>query len=232
MNKITGLTGFKFLGFKRPRNIKSVTLVELMISIIVVATMVLSFYSLETYGHLQIINADRRAKVQNNLAYCMEYMSKYVQQANGDVNNPPIKLYPNPISPRGFEVRVDCQVTQTPLDLTDDVWVYYALTGNNLRSGCRGAGCGSCSSVRPVFVPAEILSNKIVANFNNSVLPVIPLYGASDGFYVVVDPLGNFVDVGLVGRYDPSQVPTLATRLTNPQVELKTRLICNNASTN
>jgi len=214
------------LGFKQPGNIKSVTLVELMISVIVVAIMVLSFYSLETYGHLQVISADRRVKVQNSLVYCLEYMSKYVQQAGGNINTsyPAITLYPTaPGQKTGFQIRVDLNNPQTPSNFADDALIYYTLFGITLRTGCTGT-CGS-------FI-AEELSTKIVPNFNNSILPVIPLYGASDGFYVVVDALGNFVDIGLVGRYYPTQVPTLATRFTNPQVELKTRLICNNSSSN
>lgn len=226
MNKRIGLAWFKFLGFRGLKNIKSLSLVELMISIMAVAIMVLSFYSLETYGHQQVTSADRRAKVQSQLAYCLEHMSKYVQQANGDKNNPPIKLYPDEGTKTGFQVRFDCNsaqqspTQQTPFDLTNDVWVYYTLSGNSLSVGCSG----TCAAV-----PAEVLSTKIVANFNNSVLPDSP----TDGFYVEVDPLGSFVDVGLVGRYDPDQVPvTAAERLANPQVEIKTRLICNNSSMN
>ena len=221
MNKRTGLTGFEFLGFKRLGNIKCTTLVELLIAIMVVAIMVLSFYSLETFSHSQVMNADRRSKVQNNLSYCLEHMSKYVQQAVGNKDNPAITLYPTtPGAKTGFQIRVDFNDPQTPANLTDDALVYYTLSGNTLSTGCTGTTCGS--------LVAEALSNKIVANFNNSVLPASP----TDGFYVVVDPLGNFVDVGLVGRYYPDRVSTPATRLTNPQVAIKTRLICNNSSTN
>lgn len=210
-----------------PLNItKSITLIELLVSIIIVTMMVLSFYGLETFSHGQVINSERRAKVQNQLAYVLEHMSKYVQQANGYMGDP---ANPKPaivLTASGFQVRYDCNTAQTPSDLTDDVWVYYTLNSakHELSAGCSGLNCASCSPDRPVppVSPGEVLSNKIIGNFNNSILPVNP----TDGFYVQVDPLGNFVDIGLVGRYDNSS----STSLTNPQVEMKTRIICNNSS--
>jgi hypothetical protein len=120
--------------------------------------------------------------------------------------------------------------------LTDDVWIYYFLSGNNLKVGCSGANCGSCGVSRPVPPVSpneETLSNKIVANFSNTLLPAVgPTDNTGFGLYVVVDPLGNSVDVGLVGRYYPAVVPTLQTRSQNPQIAIKTKLICNNSSTN
>ena len=209
------------------KKIKSVTLVELLISILIVALMVLSFYSLETFSHKQVINADRRTKVQNSLSYCLQHMSKYVQQASGYKSDSGIQLITN-----GFKVRVDSYLFQNPqilptTDLNDDVWISYTLTDHALSASCTPIGSGSCGT----FLP-EVLSNYIVAGFNNSVLPVIPPYSASNGFYVAVDALGNFVDVGLVGRYYPAVLPTPATKLTNPQVAIQTKLICNNSSTN
>lgn len=206
---------------------KSITLVELLISIVIVTIMVLSFYGLETFSREQLINSDRRAKVQNQLAYVLDHMSKYVQQANGDKNNPPIKLYPDAGPYAGFQVRVDFRDPQVPSDLNNGAWVSYFLSGNTLSTNCSPYGAtGTCGSFPAT---AEALSNKIIGNFvADTIMPNNP----TDGFYVKVDPSGNLVDIGLVGRYDPSQPYTLATRSKNPQVELKTRIICSNSSTN
>lgn len=198
---------------------KSITLIELLISIIIVTMMVLSFYGLETFSHGQVINSERRAKVQNQLAYVLEHMSKYVQQAGGNINYPAITLYPTLGAKTGFQIQVDLNPTQTPSDFSDDALVYYTLSGNTLSTGCTARGTGTCGTFS-----SEVLINRIVANFNNGVLPANP----SDGFYVLIDSLGNLVDIGLVGRYDPSS-PVSST---NPQVEMKTRVICNNCSAN
>jgi hypothetical protein len=234
ITKKTKLTWVKYLRFfKTPQDIKSISLTELLVSIMIMGIMILSFYSLENFSYEKVLSADRRAKVQNALAYSLDTMGQIVLKASGDINNPPIKLYSASGSApwTGFQVRFDCQAPQTPSDLTNDVWIYYTLSGNDLSVGCRGLNCGSCGTDNPVppISPGEVLSSKIVANFSNTLMPEDPL---NTGFYVLVDPLGNKVDVGLVGRYYPDQTPTLKTRLTNPQVAMKTKLICNNSSTN
>jgi len=197
---------------------KSLTLIELLISLLVVTIMVLSFYSLETFSHGQVINSERRIKVQNQLAYVLEHMSKYVQQASGNKNNPAIVL-----TLSGFQVRVDFRSPQVPSDLNNGAWVSYSLDSNfhTLSTNCSAYGAtGTCGS----FI-SETLTDKIIGNFvANAIMPNNP----TNGFYVKVDPLGNLVDIGLVGRYDTSQPPALR----NPQVETKTRVICSNSSTN
>jgi hypothetical protein len=194
-------------------NTQAITLSELLISIMIIGMMIISFYSLETFSHEKVISSDRRTKVQNALAYSMDSMGKTVLMANGNNNNPPIRLYPNVGSPKtGFEVRVDLHNPQTPTDLTDDTWVYFSLTGNQLIGN------------------GEVLTSKILANFNNSAMPASP----TDGFYVLIDNTvgltsGYSIEVGLFGRYDPAEA---YNRTTNPQVAMKTKLFCNNSSSN
>jgi hypothetical protein len=208
---------------KKNRNMSSLTLIELIISVIIVAIMILSFYSLETYGHSQVISADRRAKVQNELAYALEHMSKYVQQANGNINNPGIMLFPAG-NPTGFQVRVD--FNHTPADLTDDPWVRYRLRqpNNILEVSCNGGlGCPAAFN--------EDLTPKLCSGFaGNSILPA-PLPANPSGFYVLIADGGSSINISLVGRYYPTQALTPATRLTNPQVAIRTKLTCNNYST-
>ncbi|MDD5476612.1 MAG: hypothetical protein PHG87_00150 [Candidatus Omnitrophica bacterium] len=206
--------------------VKSITLVELLISIIIVTIMILSFYSLETFTQGQVINSDRRAKVQNQLAYALEHMSKYVQQAQGNLTRPPIEYFPAG-NPDGFRVWVD--FNQTPWDLTDDSWVRYQINGNTITASCGGGSC-------PASFNNENLTTKVLSNFSAGIMPSPLPNNPAAGFYVKIDPNSsgspNVVEIGLVGRYNPSQPYTLATRLTNPQVQMKTRIICNNSSTN
>lgn len=205
------------------KNSSAVTLVELIVSIVIVSIMVLTVYGIYTYSHSQVLNAERRAKVQNELAFALEHMSKYVQQANGDTLNPPIKAYPDAVTPTGFQVRVDFNSTQTPSDLTDDAWVSYSLASatHTLSTACTPEAAGTCGS----FVN-ETLSDKIIANFESGTMPNSP----TNGFYVSIDPSGNIVEVGLVGRFKPAEAVTTETRLLNPQVELKAKMLSNSAS--
>lgn len=201
----------------RPLNTyKAITMIELIVSMLIVTIVILSFYSLETFSHGQVINSERRAKVQNELSYALEYISKYAHQASGTKINPAFEL-----TGTGFRVRVDFGKPQTPSNLVNS-WITYSLSGKTLSVACSG-------SVNCPFTN-EILSNRIISGFiADTIMPVNP----ANGFYVKIDPLGNFVDVGLVGRYTPtSPNNTPATKLTNPQVEMKTKIICNNCSTN
>ena len=200
-------------------SLRAVTLLELLISITIVSIMVLTIYGIYTYSHLQMLNVERREEVQNGLSYALEYMSKYVQQANGITGSPPIILYPNSSSPTGFQVRVDFNAPSTPSNLSDDAWVSYSLSGNTLTAACTGTGCPFTS---------QVLSINIIANFVNGTIPATP----TSGFYTSIDSLGNVVDVGLVGQYYPTVAITTANKLTNPQVVLRTKIVCNNASTN
>lgn len=195
---------------KNLTNNLAITLVELLISIMIMGLLIISFYHLESFSHDKVVSADRRTKVQNALSYCMDTMSKMVAMANGNTDNPPIRLYPSPAGATGFQVRVDLNDPQTPTDLTDDTWAFFTLAGNSLSIG---------------GPTTEVLSSRILANFNNSEMPTSP----TDGFYVAIDSTGTVVDIGLVGRYDPTRAYDLVN---NPQVSMKTKIYCNNSSTN
>ncbi len=220
--RITKPFWIKTCSWKRLSGIKSITLIELLISIVIISVMMLSFYSLEEYSHSRVIYSVRRAKVQDDLNYALEYISKYVQQANGTKGDPGILL-----TGSGFRVRVDLHAgpLQTPSNTSDDGWISYSLSGNTLSASCSGT-CGS-------FVNEAHLSDRIITGFSNTVMPDPMPNSPADGFYVRIDPAGsgmsNVVEVALVGRYDPT---TAAQITSNPQVGMKSRLICVSCSTN
>jgi len=195
-----------------PKKNRGLTLIELLVSIILMTLVVLGLSSINSFSRHHVISSDRRAKVQNEISYVIEYMSKYVQQGIGDFNNPPIKRYPAGGPQRGFQVNVDLNLPQTPSDLSDDTWVDFRLVGNRLRARESGTD--------------EILTEKIINGVVTSVMPEIP----DKGFYVrITDPgpdQGMAVDIGLVGRYDPA----VAVSPDNPQISIKTRLISPSSS--
>jgi Tfp pilus assembly protein PilE len=196
------------------KNIRSVSLIELISTLMILSLIIMGIYNIESFSTAQVIDSDRRARVQNNLSYCLEHMGKYIEQANGDINNPPIEKLQTGY---GFRVRVDFNSPQTPEKLNDDVWINYYLSGNTLQTSCTAIGTGSCNTYTQ-----ESLSNKIVSDFSDTVMPNNP----DKGFYVYVDPLGNLVNIGLVGRFDPTKdVISSTTRSPNPQVEMKSKNI-------
>ena len=196
-----------------PKRDHGITLIELIVSMALMSLVVLSIYSIELFSRHHVISSDKRAKVQNEISYAIEYMSKYVQQAIGDFNNPPIKRYPDSGSQTGFKVSVDLRNPQNPSDLSGVTWVSFYLDGNTLK-----ALQGSTT---------EVLTARINSTFVKDVMPEFP----AGGFYVkITDPgsaQGIAVDIGLVGRYDPS----VAASADNPQISMKTRLVSPSSST-
>jgi len=201
------LTGLNFLLKIMPNKKNGVNLIELIVCMILMSLVVLGFFSIEIFSRHHVVSSDRRSKLQVDISYSIEYISKYVQQSTGDVNNPPITLV-TISSSDGFRVRVDLNDPKTPGNLSDDTWVNFYLDGYELKT-LQGA-------------TTEVLTNKIVGAFEGSVMPEFP----DKGFYVSITDQGTAVDIGLVGRYDPAS----AASADNPQIAMKTRLVSPSAS--
>lgn len=197
---------------------KAITFIELITSLVIVYFIIFVFYSLQTFSREWAISAGRTTTVQNELNFALEHMSKYVQLANGNLSRNAIEAIPG-----GFRVYVDCRDPQdlanqpTPSDFSDDCQIEYTLSGSTLTASCNDNG-GTCPCPFGVgATPSEILTNVIVP---------------TTGFQTVITS-GNEVEIGLIGRFYPAQIPvTQKERLANPQVEIKTKLICNNSSAN
>jgi len=188
---------------------RGMNLLELIVAMVLMSLVLLGFFSIELFSSHHVVTSDRRAKLQNEISYSLEYMAKYVQQGVGDFNNPPITRYPTSGTQTGFRVRVDMNNPPTPNNLTDDTWVVFYLSGNELRTF---QGVGS----------SEALSSRICSNFVNDKMPQFP----NAGFYVDITDNGAVVDVGLMGRYYPAQ----SVSMENPQTAMKTCLVVNSAS--
>jgi len=212
--------------FKFYNNIKSLTLIELIISSIIVSIIILSIYSIDSYSRNQVINSERRTRVQNELSYVLAHMSKYVQQANGNFNDPAILP-----TASGFQVRVDLNdptIThaQTPSDFDDDSWVSYQLNSNTIA-----ASCTTVSGICPADFVSGDLTNRIVAGFVNDCIlsdPLPPCAGDGKGFFVAIEDEGSSVNIGLIGRF----LPNGNLSITNPEVALKAKVICHSCSSN
>lgn len=198
-----------------PKKICGVTLIELIIAIALMGMLILGFYSIDLFSRYHVVSSDKRAKLQNEISYAIEHMSKYVQQANGNLSRNAIQSLP-----AGFRVYIDLRNPQTPSLLTDDGWIDYTLSSNTLTATCFANG-GTC----PFTPVTENLTDRIIAGVASStVMPESPV----NGFYVNITDQGMAVDIGLVGRHNPA----VALSQDNPQVSMKTRLINSCSSTN
>lgn len=187
---------------------RGLTLIELLVSLLLISLVIIGISSFELFSRNQVLNSDRRARVQNEISYAIERMSKDVQQSIGDFNNPPIRRFPAAGAQTGFQIRRDLNPVQTPGDLADDTWISFDLAGNSLRV-IQGASI-------------EVLAARIVAGCVNNVMPESPV----NGFYVNITDQGTVVEIGLAGRF----IPAAAVSPDNPQISMKTRLISPSSS--
>lgn len=64
--------------------IKSVTLLELIASVVILSFLVIIFAIMELYSHSQVLGADRRSKVQNIVSTILEHNVKVISTAVGN----------------------------------------------------------------------------------------------------------------------------------------------------
>jgi len=207
-----------------PNRESGLNLIELIMSMVLMSLVLLGFFSIELFSRHHVISTDKRAKVQNEISYAIEHMSKYVQQANGGPSRNAIRYYPGPssVGATGFRVYIDLNSLQTPSVFTDDGWIDYTLSSNTLIATCTPNG-GSCPFTSPENLTAPSPNGKIIAGVvADNTMPQTP----SNGFYIRITNQGMAVDVGLAGRYNPA----LADTPDNPQISMKTRLVCPSAA--
>jgi len=66
---------------------KSLTLIELLISVCIFSLIVVGFSNIDTFSRYHVLSSDRRIKLQNDAAYVLEHMAKNISKAIGDANN-------------------------------------------------------------------------------------------------------------------------------------------------
>jgi prepilin-type N-terminal cleavage/methylation domain-containing protein len=68
-----------------PKQIRGVTLPELIIALVLISVVVMGIFSIDLFSRYQVSTSDRRAKVQNEVSYVLEHMSKQVARAIGNL---------------------------------------------------------------------------------------------------------------------------------------------------
>lgn len=94
-------------------NNAGMSLVELLISVCIFAIMALGFSSMDTFIHYQVSNSDMRTKMQSEVSYVLEHMTKNMIQAVGNT-----LVTPSPVS-----------ITTSGSDTTITVWIDYNSDG-------------------------------------------------------------------------------------------------------
>lgn len=188
------------------RLINGITLLELLIAIVLLAIMVVGFFSIDLFTHSQVLISEKRAKLQNEISYALEHMSKAMNRVSGSklIGQNPIYITPN------TDIRMYIDTTGNG---QADTWIAYRLfTGANpsdyqIRycSNCPNSACGTCSSSSGW----EVISRRILQ-------------------FVPADTEDNYVKVDMVARWQPAQ----PSSVDNPEVTMRTRIKLPSVSTN
>ncbi|MCK4809454.1 MAG: prepilin-type N-terminal cleavage/methylation domain-containing protein [Candidatus Omnitrophica bacterium] len=111
---------------------KSVTLIELIIAVSLLAVIILAVTAFSVASHRFYQSSKRKMKVLNELTYLLEHINKNVSLAIGDINNPGVV-----VTSTTLQIRQDIhsgtrQPNNTPEDYNDDTWVEYRVNTNDL----------------------------------------------------------------------------------------------------
>lgn len=174
--------------------------------------MVLGFANFELFTRFQTTDADRRATLQNDLSFILEFMARDIVRAIGDVNTPPVvRTYDN-----GWRIEICLDTNPNGQQDNNDRWVAYWFrdgTANPASDRYQMWYCGEClSRPNPCDLTRcnnpwrdSILSRRI-SNFN----PNYPV-----GF--------NWVEVNLTACWDPDGQPRACGTPMNAEVTMTTR---------
>ncbi len=197
---------------KRP---SAVTLLELLIAIILISVVVLGMSSFEFFGRFHALDSGKRARLQNEVSFTLEHMTKNIAQAVGFADNNPILItnvsgdpiiYINIDSDRDgvFTVMGDSVVAyRFKMNPEREIWFYTGIL-NPANPGPSG--------------PYEVVSKKIAScNFQHT-------WNSAQR--------DNYVTVTISACEDPVTASLPNGTIENPCVTMRTNIVMPSVSVN
>lgn len=209
----------------RPRLKRSLTLIELLISVAIMSLIVIGFASFEIYARFQILQSDRMAKIQHDTSYVLEHIAREAAKAIGNVNSPAVVIDD---SNRRIKLFIDLDEAGSSYGdgkgdsanpTEGDGWAAYRYRDSSAPASeqyqvwyCPQCSdpptCDSCTS------SWEILSKKITV--------FSPAYSSANAY----------LELDITACWDPDGDPIECGGLNNPEFEIKTRMYMPLVSTN
>lgn len=192
---------------------------ELIISLVLVTMIILGVTSIQTFSRNHVITADRRARLQNQLYYLLEHMSKNLSRAIGneiiDGANSVIDIN-DPTGAAGETYRIKAYIDdgngrRNASIPSEDYWIAYRYIASGANQ-YQVQYCGKCASklcdICSFLGGWETIADNII-----SFVPTKP-----------VNPLGiltdNFVAIDVKGRHDATKV----IAIDNPEISMSNRI--------
>lgn len=181
----------------KPKINSAITLIELIISIVLLGMVMMGFYGIDMFSRNQFIGIDRKAKVENDAVFVLAHISKNLLRAIGDVD--PANAALN-ISPGANTGRIIAKIDSN---------------GDGMRDGS-DADIGYCFNLSGCN-NTPVRNYAIVFNSNLSATPqpaaeTIATHVRS--FNAVQN--GNFLNVTISTCWNPTGSPRPCGTLDNP----------------
>ena len=151
------------------------------------ATVILAINNMNIFGRNQLLSADRRVKLQNDLSRCLEHLSKQAAMTIGNQTlfGADTAVY---ITSGALALFIDANANGTRDTDGTDYWVRYKLDSSthnfNYCGKCPDAACATC------VITEDTLSTKLTE------------------FSVTSDfTKGNYLDVKVTACWDPATCP-------------------------
>ncbi len=211
------------------KNIRSLTLIELLISVCIFALILIAFSNIDIFTRHQVTGADRRAKVQNEASYVLDRMAKDLTGtgtsggAVGTYSTAPVRAFTVSSTNKGIAVRVDNIVyggatkeigytyvydSANPTDPTKSTYQILYYPDASVTTPCPGTACTALTDINPA------------TGFSY----VRPDFGTttSQPTYYSYSSGNNYLEVQVTACWNP----TLSTCGTpdNPSVKVKNRI--------
>lgn len=203
---------------------KAVTLLELLISIVLLSIIIFGFANIDFFSQAQVNLASRRAKLQNEVSFTLSHMAKNVSRAIGNERidganlvarrydaGTRLRIYIDASGNGAREVPVN-----NPGSAVDHYidYRFYSSGPNIYRilycGRCQNATCNNC------MVAMQTLTGPYIANFNSTLNKVAG---------VLQD---NLVTMGITACWDPAT----AESVDNPCVTMSSSLKMPSVSVN
>ncbi len=188
----------------KPNN-RAITIIELIVSIILLGMIVLGMFSIDLFSREQFLSTDKRIKLQNEAVYVLSHMSKQLSTAIGDVghtNNWAVAFTYGGGVLTSLSAKTDSNANGRR-DAATDAEIRYCL---GVTACNNPSALANTLYFNPKMLPAPVSAPEILSRH-------ITFFAATQA--------GNCLNLNLTVCYDPTQTCGTAG---NPQYNMETSI--------
>ncbi len=184
----------------RPNSERAITLVELIISIVLLGMVMLGFYGIELFSRQQFLASDKRARVQNEAMYVLSHINKNILGAIGDEVSSALNITGSGANTSVLRATID-SFSDGVKNYSTDSNISYCFNDANCNAAAAAYTINYNPNISAATPPSgEVISKKIRA------------FNATQN--------GNCLNVSVSACWDPAQTAFACGTLENPAVNM------------